>query len=188
MKNHKKLNLNLASSPMRNRRLFLILFALLGISTCLVLVLGGKIYYEYRGSAQNAEKEVVRIESQISDDQKVANELSINIEEMNDLHVEDVELINSLVYSKSFSWMDFFSALEDALPDSSYIVSLRPFPEEGISMEVRLKVASASMNELLTFIARLAAKGFKDIQILSESKSQEGYSLSEITLRYERNI
>jgi hypothetical protein len=84
--------------------------------------------------------------------------------------------------------MDFFSALEDALPASSYIISLRPLPEEGISMEVRFKVASASMNELLKLIARLAAKGFKDIQILSESKSQEGYSLSEISLRYERNI
>lgn len=188
MKNHKKFNLNLASSPMRNRRLFLFLLALLGISTCFVLALGGKIYYEYRGSAQEAEKAVARIESQISDDQKVANQLSINIEELYDLHAEDVELINSLVYSKSFSWMDFLSALEEALPASSYIVSLRPFPEEGIALEVRLKVASSSMTELLKFIARLAAKGFKDIQILSESKSQEGYLLSEISIRYERNI
>jgi Tfp pilus assembly protein PilN len=188
MRNHKKLNLNLATNPMRNRRLFLFLLAFLGISICLVLIIGGKIYYEYRGSAQEAKREVVQIESRISSDQKVANKLSINIEELNDLHAEDVELINSLVYSKSFSWMDFFSALEDALPASSYIVSLRPYPEEGISMEVRFKVASASMNELLKFIARLAAKGFKDIQILSESKSQEGYALSEISIRYERNI
>lgn len=188
MKNHKKLNLNLATSPMRNRRLFQFLFVLLGISTCFVLALGGKIYYEYRDSAQEAEREVAQIESQISDDQKVANQLSINIEELNEQYAEDVELINSLVYSKSFSWMDFFSALEDALPQSSYIVSLRPFPEEGISMEVRFKVASSSMDEFFKFIARLAAKGFKDIQILSESKSQEGYSLSEISLRYERNI
>jgi hypothetical protein len=188
MKNHKKLNLNLASSPMRNRRLFLFLSALLGISTCLVLALGGRIYSQYRGRAQEAKREVSRIESQISDDQKVANQLSIKIEELNDKLAEDVELINSLVYSKSFSWMDFFSALEDALPASSHIISLRPFPEEGISMEVRFKVASASMNELLKFIARLAAKGFKDIQILSESKNKEGYSLSEISLRYERNI
>jgi Tfp pilus assembly protein PilN len=188
MKNHKKLNLNLASSPMRNRRFFIFLFALLGLSTFLVLVLGGKIYYEYKGSAKEAEQQVARIESQISNDQKVANELNIKIEELNDLYAEDVELINSLVYSKSFSWMDFFSALEDALPASSYIVSLRPFPEEGISMEARLKVASSSMNELLKFIARLAAQGFKDIQILSELKDKGGYSISEISLRYERNI
>jgi hypothetical protein len=188
MKNHKKLNLNLASSPVRNRRLFLFLFALLGISACIVLALSGKIYYEYRDSAQEAEREVAQIQIQISDDQKVANQLSLKIEELNDLHAEDVELINSLVYSKSFSWMDFFSALEEALPASSYIISLRPFPGEGISMEVRLKVASSSMDELLKLIARLAAKGFKDIQILSESKSLEGYSLSEISIRYERNI
>ena len=188
MRNHKKLNLNLATAPMRNRRLFLLLFALLGISTCLVLALGGKIFYEYRDLAQEAEKEVVQIESQISDDQRETSQLNIKIEELIDLHAEHVTLINSLVYSKSFSWMDFFSALEDALPASSYIVSMRPFPEEGISMEVRFKVASASLDELLNFIARLAAKGFKDIQILSESKTEEGYSLSEVSLRYERNI
>jgi hypothetical protein len=173
---------------MRNRRLFLFLFAFLGISTCFCLVLGGKIYYEYRDLAQVAEEEVAQIERQISENQREANQLNIKIEELNKKHAEDVELINSLIYSKSFSWMDFFSALEDALPASSYIVSLRPFPEEGISMEVRFKVASASMNELLKFIARLAAKGFKDIQILSESRSEQGYSLSEISLRYERNI
>lgn len=188
MRNHKKVNLNLASNPMRNRRLFLFLFAFLGISTCIVLALGGKIYTDYRGSAREAEREVARIESQISDDQKVANQLSIDIDELNGKHAKNIELINSLIYSKSFSWMDFFSALEDALPASSYIVSLRPFPEEGLSMEVRFRVASASLNELLKFIARLAAKGFKDIQILSESKSEEGYTLSEISLRYERNI
>jgi hypothetical protein len=188
MRNHKKLNLNLATAPLRNRRLFLLLFALLGISTCLVLALGGKIFYEYRDLAQEAEKEVVQIESQISDDQRETSQLNIKIEELIDLHAEHVTLINSLVYSKSFSWMDFFSALEDALPASSYIVSMRPFPEEGISMEVRFKVASTSLDELLNFIARLAAKGFKDIQILSESKTEEGYSLSEVSLRYERNI
>jgi Tfp pilus assembly protein PilN len=188
MKNHKKLNLNLASNPMRNRRLFLSLSALLVIATCIVLALGGMIYTEYRGSAQEAEREIDRIESQVSNDQKVANQLNIDIEKLNGKHAKDVELINRLVYSKSFSWMNFFSALEDALPESSYIVSLRPFPEEGISMEVRFKVASTSMNELLQFIARLAAKGFKDIQIISESKTKEGYALSEISLRYERNI
>ena len=188
MKNHKKLNLNLATSPMRNRRLFLLLFALLGISTCLVLALGGMIHFEYKDLAREAEKEVMRIERQISNDQREANKLNIKIVELDEQHSEKVELINSLVYSKSFSWMDFFSALEEALPASSYIVSLRPFPEEGISMEVQFKVASASMDELLHFIARLAAKGFKDIQILSESKSPEGHSLTEISLRYERNI
>lgn len=188
MKDHKKLNLNLATSPMRNRRLFLMLFGFLGISTCLILVFGGKIHFQYKDLAREAKREVAGLERQISNDQKKANELSIKIVDLDKQHSEEVELINSLVYSKSFSWMDFFSALEEALPASSYIVSLRPFPEEGLSMKVQFKVASTSTDELLSFIAKLAAKGFKDIQILNESQSPEGYSLSEISLRYERNI
>jgi hypothetical protein len=188
MRNHKKLNLNLASSPMRNRRLFLVLSVLLGISACLALALGAKIHFEYKDLASATEQELRQIDKQIADDQRDANHLNMQIVDLDKQHSDEVEIINSLVYSKSFSWMDFFSALEEALPASSYIVSLRPFPEEGISMEVQFQVASTSMNELLTFIARLAAKGFKDIQILSESKSPEGHSLSEISLRYERNI
>lgn len=173
---------------MRNRRLFLFVAALLGISACLVLALGGKIYYKYRDKAKEAEDEVIQVERKMSDAQREVNQLNIKIEKMMEERAEEVELINSLVYSKSFSWIDFFSALEDALPSSSYIVSLRPIHEGGLSMGVQFKVAHASMNELFKFIARLAAKGFKDIQILSESKIQGGYSLSEISLRYERNI
>jgi Tfp pilus assembly protein PilN len=188
MKNHKKLNLNLATSPMRNRRFFLLLFALLGLSTVLVLGLGGKLHFEYKDLAKEAQKEVLEIERQISKDQKEANELNIKIVDLDKEHSEEVELLNSLVYSKSFSWIEVFSTLEEALPASSYIVSLRPYPEEGISMEIQFKVASTSIDEFLNFVARLAAKGFKDIQILSESKSPEGYTLSEISLRYERNI
>ena len=164
------------------------LFAFLGISTCFVLVFGGKIHFQYKDLAREAEREVAQLERQISNDQREANELSIKIVDLDKQYSEEVELINSLVYSKSFSWMDFFAALEEALPASSYIVSLRPFPEEGLSMKVEFKVASTSIDELLSFIARLAAKGFKDIQIINESKSPEGYSLSEISLRYERNI
>lgn len=188
MSNHKKFNLNLATTPMQNRRLFLFLAALLGLGTLFSLALGGKIYSQYRGLAQEAGKEVAQINRQISDDQREANKLSISIEELSQKHSDEVAFINSLVYSKSFSWIDFFSALEEALPASSYIVSLRPFPEEGTSMEVQFTAASTSLNEVLNFIARLANKGFKDIQILRESKSPEGLSLTEISLRYERNI
>jgi len=173
---------------MRNRGLFLILVALLGVSVCIVLAMGGNIYFQYRGKAHEAELAVAHTEKQISDAQRATSQLDTRLEEMQKQHGEEIEFINGLIYSKSFSWIDFFSALEEALPASSAILSMSPFPEEGLSMEVRFKVASASMNELLTFIARLAAKGFKDIQILNESKSPDGQSLSEISLRYERDI
>jgi Tfp pilus assembly protein PilN len=188
MSNHKKIYLNLASNPMRNRRLFLILIALFSVSICLVLSFGGKIFFQYRGKAHEAEHAVAQTEKQMSDAQRATSQLDTRLEKMQEQHGEEIEFINGLIYSKSFSWIDFFSALEEALPASSAILSMSPYPEEGLSMEVRFKVASASMNELLNFIARLAAKGFKDIQILTESKSPDGHSLSEISLRYERNI
>jgi len=173
---------------MKNRRLFWFFLALLSFLVCLVLIFGGGIYLNYRGRAREAERAVAQMEKQMSDAKKETDQLSIKLEEIEELRGKEVNFINGVIFSKSFSWIEFFSALEDALPASSYILSMSPNPEEGLSMEVRFKVVSASMNELLRFIARLAAKGFKDIQILSESKSQDGYSVSEISLRYERNI
>lgn len=173
---------------MKNRRLFWFLLALLSFSVCLVLALGGNIYFKHKIKAQEAEHAVAQMEIQMADAQREANQLGVRLEEIEELRGKEIDLINELIFSKSFSWIEFFSSLEDALPASSYILSLSPNPKEGLSMEVRFKVASASMNELLRFIARLAAQGFKDIQILSESKSPDGYSFSEISLRYERNI
>jgi hypothetical protein len=78
--------------------------------------------------------------------------------------------------------------MEEALPESSYIVSLTPFPADGTEMEVRFQAVFANLDELLKFIKNLGSKGFGDINIVSESQSAQGFLLSEISVRYERHV
>jgi len=93
-----------------------------------------------------------------------------------------------MIYKKSFSWVDFLSALEEALPASCYIESLAPTLKENSQMEVRLKVAAPSLDELLKLNKNLFQKNFTGIRIISESINETGLLVAEITLIYERTV
>ena len=84
--------------------------------------------------------------------------------------------------------MEFLSALEEALPTSCYIESLAPTLKEDNQMEVRLKIAAPSLDELLLLNQNLYQKNFKGIRIVSESISDSGLMIAEITLIYERTV
>ena len=84
--------------------------------------------------------------------------------------------------------MDFFAAMEESLPETSYITSLTPFPADGTEMELRFQAVFANLNELLKFIRTLNSKGFEDINIVSETQNAEGLLLSEISVRYARDV
>lgn len=81
--------------------------------------------------------------------------------------------------------MEFLSALEEALPASCYIESLAPTLKENNQMEVRLKIAAPSLDDLLLLNQNLYKKNFKGIRIVSESISDVGILIGEITLIYE---
>ncbi|MGB2845815.1 MAG: hypothetical protein WBC02_13260 [Candidatus Aminicenantaceae bacterium] len=99
-----------------------------------------------------------------------------------------VDLINSIILRKSFSWIQFFSDLESSLPDSSYIVSMEPVLAEHSRLQLRLKIATSSVNDLLELIDNLKELKFDQIRMKSENLSENGMLVSEISLSYERNI
>jgi hypothetical protein len=55
-------------------------------------------------------------------------------------------------------------------------------------MEVRLKVASPNLDELLKLNKNLYEKRFTNIRIISESRNEAGLLISEISLVYERTV
>ena len=84
--------------------------------------------------------------------------------------------------------MEFLSALEDALPAPCYIESLAPTLKENNQMEVRLKIVAPSLDDLLLLNQNLYKKNFNGIRIISESVSDAGLLIGEITLNYERTF
>jgi Tfp pilus assembly protein PilN len=114
--------------------------------------------------------------------------LSRQIDEAKQEYQGKVDLLNTLILKKSFSWVDFLSALEDALPASCYIEAMAPTLKENNQMEVRLTVDAPNLDELLKLNQNLYKKGFTGIRITNEAMNDAGFLTSEITLIYERTF
>jgi Tfp pilus assembly protein PilN len=186
MTRQKRLNLNLATHPLRNRKLFFLLFGVLLVLFLGFLGLGGYTYWIYNTKNNNFGRNWAQIEKKIKDTQREERRLTVQIEEAAKKYQGQVTLLNTLILKKSFSWVDFLSALEEALPEPCYILSLEPFLIEDNQMEVRLEVAAPNLDELLNLNRNLYEKNFSSIRIISESTNEAGLLVSEISLVYER--
>jgi len=173
---------------MKNRRLFFLLFGLLATAFVVIAVLGASIYFRYGNERAGIQEVMADMNVRFNKAQSEEKQLSSRIEDTQRIQAANVDFLNSLIYKKSFPWMDFFTALEESLPESSYIVSLTPYPVDGSTIEVRFEAACADLNDLLKFITQLDNKGFKNINIISESLTDGGFLLSEISVRYVHDV
>jgi Tfp pilus assembly protein PilN len=188
MKKQKKVHLNLATHPLKNRRFFFLLFAVL---TTLVLVIsfaGGWTFWKYSKKNKDFRNDRGQIEKLIKDAKREELRLSAQIEEASQKYQGKVDLLNTLILKKSFSWVEFLSALEESLPASCYIESMAPTLMENNQMEVRLKIAAPNLDELFKLNRNLYRKNFTGIRIISEAINEVGLLIAEITLNYERAL
>lgn len=188
MKNSRPMNLNLASHPLRNRRLFTLLFSILVVLFLLISFFAGKIFIRYRSDARRAKTSIRQTERLIENTQRDEKSLSSRINEATKNNKSQVDMVNSIILKKSFSWIEFFADLEKSLPDSTYIVSLAPTLTEDSGIRLRLRVACINVDDLLKLIDNFGDLGFNDIQIEGENPNERGLLISEISLRYERSI
>jgi Tfp pilus assembly protein PilN len=187
MKNRITLDLNLASKPRRNRRLYDALVRGLAVVLGVLVTLTAFVVVKYGG-------ESARLKAASAETQKLQGEalreesrLTADVKREERLGRTRVDLVNGIILKKTFSWTSLFSELEKALPASSYITMLSPgFTAEGSSVAIRLRVTSRSLEDLLSLINNLSAAGFKGIQVGGETRNEEGRTIAEITLTYER--
>lgn len=184
----KKVSLNLASKPIRNRRLFYFLLCFVGITLMVVSFLAGEIFFTYRTKTNEVKTSIANLEQRMRIARRKEREFTTKIKEEEKNYKGKVDLINDIILRKSFSWIKFLANLENSLPDSSYIVSLAPKLTGESNMEVRFKVVSENLSGLLKLINNLRALGFEEIRVESEAKDERGLMVTEISFRYERTI
>lgn len=182
----RRFRLNLASQPLRNRRFFHLLVSVLGLAFLLLVSLGGANFVKYSSKTAGVMNSIHTVDQRSNDAQREDKVLAARIEKAEKKDKARINLVNSIILSKSFSWVDFLSSLEESLPETCYIVSLAPNLKDDFRMEVRLKVASSTLDGLLKFITRLNALKFKQIRVMGETRADNGYLLWEISLIYER--
>lgn len=182
----KPVNINLATHPVRNRRLF---FSLLGIGVFLLLITAGAaahVFWVYQSKNEGAQRALERLEDRMRQVQREEIRITARIEQIKAEEGFRLDLYNDLIFQKSFSWIELLNAMEEALPGSCYMSSLSPLQKKENQLEIRCHVAYPSLDSLLDFISNLHKIGFKNIQVKNETEGGGGYKISEMSLRYER--
>jgi hypothetical protein len=183
-----RLSLNVASHPLRNRRFFYLILSSLAVTLLLISFFAGKIFVEYKAKAQETRASIKSTDKLIKDAQRDDEDFSAKIENAVIKYKGKVDLINSIILGKSFSWIEFLSDLENSLPDSSYIVSMAPTLAKDSKVQLNFKVAYSSVDDLLELYNNLKTLKFNHIRIISEAENERGLLLSEISLNYEKDI
>ncbi len=185
--NARRLDLNLASHPMRNRRFFFFLFSFLAAAFLALSFLAGEMFIEFNAKSRKAKAEMKETERLMKIARQEEKRYSAQVEEAVKKDNGRVDFMNSIILRKSFSWTDFLSDLENSLPDSSYIVSLAQTLSEGSRMQVRFKVATHDVKELLEFLNKLSALKYAQALVNGEAEDERGLLISEVSLIYERS-
>ncbi len=182
------LNLNLATRPLRNRRLYLT--AARGLAGLLVVLAGLAAFVVVRDGGEAARLKAGNAETRRLQTEAVREEkrLTADINRETKLSQGRVDLANNLIRRKMFSWTGLLTELEKALPGPSYITALTPSftPEGGVALQMR--VTSRNLDDLLAFLDNLGAGGFKDVRAGGDQRSEDGRLVAEISATYERPL
>lgn len=184
----KPLDLNLATRPRRNRRLFLFLAGWLGLALVVVVVAATFLFVRF-----TLKKSVVRAGLRAAEETiRVADteqkRLAVKIREAVRKDQKTIDSLNGIILRKSFAWTELLSKLEVALPSSCHILSLTPTQVEDVRIRVRFKVASPTLEELLSLIDKLDEMKFTEIRFENEERNNLGQLTSEISVTYERAL
>ena len=185
--NGMRTSLNLASRPLRNRRFF---FALLLSAAALFLIVAAAstaTYFKSRARGKSLRAELARVEQTSQAAQKETVAWTEQSRDWAKLKKNNVDAVNAIIRRKSFSWVRLFSLLEEALPGACFISSMSPLQENDGRVDIRFKVVSPGLSDLLSLIQRLDAAGFKAISVKNELQAA-GQLVSEISVSYERAL
>lgn len=188
MRSMEKVRLNLATRPLRNRRFFR---TALGVLAALVAGLAFATAFlsvKYGLGLRTARTESVRVEEAIADARAVGARARSRAAAAAKSDRERVALVNAVIRRKAFLWTALLTELEGALPDSSYITSLVPDFAGESAVNLKVKVVSVGLDDLLALVDNLAARRFSRIRVEGESVDARGRILSEIAFSYERAL
>jgi len=182
----KKLDINLAGRPIRNRRFFFASVGVLGLLAVLFLGLGLGSFIRSKSQQTRALSEYDRLDALIKKEERSRTEREAEIKALTIRTKDRVDLVNGTIMKKAFRWTEFFTMLEGALPASSYISSMAPVSAVEGRFEIKFKVVSRSMADLLQLTQNLFAVTGRPPFVLNETRSG-GQLVSEITLTYEKS-
>jgi len=165
-----KVRLNLATSPLENRRRFALSAVLVGtVASVALLWLSWHAYRSWQRDRDHRIK-IARLERQMDSLRKQRRDLEQFFNQPENAKLRDRSaFLNALIEQRSFPWTKIFMDLERNLPEGVRVVSIAPKMANG-QVEVKLLVGASSDQTKLKFLRALEnSKEFSRIQVLAET-------------------
>jgi Fimbrial assembly protein (PilN) len=180
----KRFDLNLSTRPfpayrLLNAALFLVFAVLLVISVWQAygFVRFSAMAREIRDSERNVRAEAESLGSHVA---ALASKLD---RPEASAKLSEIGFLNGLIARKDLSWTRLFSDLEDMVPDSVHLVSLRPDIGESGSVTLHLDVIGRSIADVSRFIEALEqSPEFQNVIVSIEQKEPTAATDVNITL------
>lgn len=169
-----KLQLNLSTSALENKRPFLVAASALGAVGLLILMLFGHAAFTSWRSNRDLRADISNWQSQVREYQHRQNDLAAYFQQPQSKEVLDrAAFLNSLIGDRSFPWTKIFMDLEPTLPAGVRVVNIAPKLKDG-HVTVDLTVGAGTDEQKLKFIELLEkSPAFSDIQLKDDRHSEQ---------------
>lgn len=174
---------NLATRPFYNERLVSLVLLLAAVAA---IALGVFNYQQFRALSAKRGELNAQIERERAEADRIAAETvklrqTVDVAALRRLSY-DAEEANALIDERTFSWTQFFTVVQDAMPYDARLQTVTPRIDKGRIM-IRLVVHAKTEADLFEFIARLQrTKRFRDGYV-SDSQLQDDNSTWVATLQ-----
>jgi Tfp pilus assembly protein PilN len=186
MKTMDMIRLNLATRPLRNKRFYRVSLAASVLVLAGLATLAGFLSVKYGLAHRRTRAEVSELKARIARTGGETSKFQSMAADAAKSGREEIDLVNAVIMRKSFSWTALLSELEGALPEASYITSLAPNFAGESAVDLRIRVVSRNLDDLLALVDHLTERKFTRIRVDGESTDEQGQIASEITFSYER--
>jgi hypothetical protein len=181
------LRLNLATRPVRNRRIFRWTAGALAVGLAVSAAAGGYLFVRFTAEGRRARREAERLTERTREAQREALRWAGETGKAERDLGEDVDVLNAAIRRKVFSWTRLLGEIEAVLPGESVLASFQPGQSDEHGLALKIDVASANLEGLLAFLRGLEAGRFSAIRVENETPAAGGRLVSTITLRYDQN-
>ncbi|MFZ3216884.1 MAG: hypothetical protein WA192_12565 [Candidatus Acidiferrales bacterium] len=178
-----KLQLNLSTAPLANKRPFLAAASVLGALGLLTFLLLGHAAYSSWHASRDLRSEISHWRTEIAADRQKQAALQAYFQTPQALQVLDrADFLNSLIGQRSFPWTKVFMDLEQILPPGVRVVNISPKLENGRAL-VELTVGAESDESKIKFLQNLEkSRVFSDIEVKDDRHQQKSPSSDAITV------
>jgi Tfp pilus assembly protein PilN len=169
-----KLQLNLSTSALENKRPFLVGTGALGAIGLLILLLFGHAAFTSWRSNRQLRGDISYWQTQVRENQRRQSDLQNYFQQPQSKEVLDrAAFLNSLIGERSFPWTKIFMDLEPTLPAGVRVVNIAPKMVGG-HVVVDLTVGAGTDEQKLKFIQLLEkSPAFSDIRLKDDRRSDQ---------------